>query len=90
MDAKQANTLAQQFISALHALEQGHEKAVEGLVALYSGDAQRTNAALKLAGKEHRGQGGAHAFRTEYRRTFKDIYSNFVQVTTNEEAAGLF
>lgn len=90
MDAKQANTLAQQFIDALHALEQGDEEAVTGLVALYNDDARLTNAALKLAGKERHGQDGAREFWTEYRRTFKDIYSDFAQVMTNEEAAGLF
>jgi len=90
MDAKQANTLAQQFIDALHALERGDEKSVGDLVALYSDDAQITNAALKLAGKERHGQDGAHEFWTEYRRTFKDIYSDFAQVTTNDKSVGLF
>lgn len=90
MDAKQANILAQQFIDALHELEQGSEKHVEGLVALYSDNAKLTNAALKLAGKERRGQDGAREFWTEYRRTFKDICSDFAQITTSEEAAGLF
>lgn len=90
MDVKQVQTRAQEFIDALHELEQGDESAVDGLVSLYSEDARLTNAALKLAGKERRGHDGVREFWIEYRHTFEQAYSEFAQITANEESAGLF
>ena len=90
MDRQQAEQLAQQFIDALHALEQGDVHQVDQLVALYSDDARLTNAALKLAGQDRTGQDGARQFWTEYRRTFGEAYSDFFQVTVSDTAAGLF
>ena len=90
MERQQVQALAQQFIDALHALEQGDVQQVDQLVALYGDDARLTNAALKLAGDERIGQDGARQFWMEYRRTFGEAYSEFYQVTVNEEAAGLF
>jgi len=90
MERQQVQDLAQQFIDALHALEQGDLQNVDQLVSLYSDDAHLINAALKLAGQERVGQAGARQFWTEYRRTFGEAYSEFYQVTVNDEAAGLF
>jgi ketosteroid isomerase-like protein len=90
MDQQQAQQLAQQFIDVLHTLEQGDVSNVDALVELYSDDARLTNAALKLAGEERTGKDGAREFWSEYRRTFGEAYSDFFQVTVNEEAAGLF
>jgi ketosteroid isomerase-like protein len=83
-------TLAQQFIDALHTLEQGSEADVDALVALYSDDAHLTNAALRVAGDDRRGQDAIRHFWSEYKRTVGNAYSEFHQVTANEEAAGLF
>lgn len=85
-----SKTLAQQFIDALHALEQGSETDVDALVALYADDAHLTNAALQLVGDERRGRDAIHKFWTEYKRTLGKAYSHFHQVTTNNESAGLF
>lgn len=90
MDQQQVQQLAQQFIDALHALEQGDVENVDQLAGMYSDDARLVNAALKLAGQERTGQDGARQFWTEYRRTFGAAYSEFYQVTVNEQAAGLF
>jgi ketosteroid isomerase-like protein len=90
MDQQQVQQLAQQFIDALHTLEQGSDQDVDQLVALYSDDARLVNAALKLAGQERSGQDGAREFWSEYRRTFGEAFSEFYQVTVNEQAAGLF
>lgn len=90
MDQQQVQQLAQQFIDALHTLEQGNVEHVDQLVGLYSDDARLVNAALKLAGQERTGQDGARQFWTEYRRTFGEAYSDFYQVTINDQAAGLF
>ena len=90
MEQQQVRALAQQFIDALHALEQGGPENVDGLVALYSDDAHLTNAALKLANDERRGADGIRHFWSEYKRTLGKAYSHFHQVTANEESAGLF
>ncbi|HEY0604983.1 MAG TPA: nuclear transport factor 2 family protein [Herpetosiphonaceae bacterium] len=90
MDQQQVQQLAQQFIDALHALEQGDAGNVDQLAGMYSDDARLVNAALKLAGQERTGQDGARQFWTEYRRTFGEAHSDFYQVTVNEQAAGLF
>ncbi|HEY0734906.1 MAG TPA: nuclear transport factor 2 family protein [Herpetosiphonaceae bacterium] len=90
MDQQQVQQLAQQFIDALHALEQGDVGNVDQLAGMYSDDARLVNAALKLAGQERTGQDGARQFWTEYRRTFGEARSDFYQVTVNEQAAGLF
>jgi ketosteroid isomerase-like protein len=82
--------LAQRFIEALHQLEQGSTQDVDGMVELFSDEARLINAALKLAGKEHRGRQGARQFWTEYRSTFGDASSEFFQITTSDVAAGLF
>jgi ketosteroid isomerase-like protein len=87
MDTQQ---LAQQFIDALHTLEQGSKDDLQPLVDMYSDDARLLNSALKLAGKEHTGRDGAAKFWTEYRATFGEAYSEFYQVTSNDESAGLF
>ena len=90
MDQQQVQQLAQQFIDALHTLEQGDVQDVDQLVGLYSDEARLVNAALKLAGQERTGQDGARQFWTEYRRTFGEAFSEFYQVTVNDQAAGLF
>ena len=82
--------LAQQFIDALHALEQGGENDADALAALFSDDAHLTNAALRLAGVERRGREAVGHFWREYKRTVGTAYSEFHQVTVNAEAAGLF
>ncbi|HEU4322862.1 MAG TPA: nuclear transport factor 2 family protein [Roseiflexaceae bacterium] len=86
----QQQTPAQRFIDALHALEQGDESQVEQITALFSEDVRLTNAALRLVGREHRGREGARIFWTEYRRSFREVRSEFFQITGNQEAAGLF
>ncbi len=90
MDRQQVHTLAQQFIDALHKLEQGDADAADQITQLFSDDAQLTNAALQLASEEHTGREGIRKFWSEYRRTFGEIYSDFHHTTTNNEAAGLF
>lgn len=90
MEQQQSYDLAQQFIDALHTLEQGGPDDVDALVVMFSDEARLVNAALKLAGEERHGQDGARQFWTEYRRTFGEARSEFFQVTANEQSAGLF
>lgn len=90
MEHAEVRKLADQFIDALHTLEDGGEGDVDGIVALFSDDAQLTNAALVLAGEERNGRDGVQKFWTEYRGTLGQARSEFHQITTNEQAAGLF
>lgn len=84
------HALEQQFIDALHALEQGGEDQLDALVALFRDDAEVTNAALKLAGKTRQGSDDVRTFWKEYRHTFATMRSEFAHVTTSDDAAGLF
>ncbi len=90
MNQQQVKQGAQQFIDALHTLEQGDASNTDAIVELFSDDATLVNASLKLAGEQRQGKEGAKQFWREYRRTFGEAYSDFFQVTVNEEAAGLF
>jgi hypothetical protein len=87
---QQPQTLAQQFIDALHALEQGRENEVESLAALFGDDATLTNAVLELAGHERTGREGTRRFWAEYKNTLGQAFSTFHHVTTDNNAAGLF
>jgi SnoaL-like domain len=81
---------AQAFIDALHALEQDGTDALDGLVALFSADAQLTNAALILAGQERKGTDGVRKFWAEYHQALGTVMSDFHAVTVGDNTAGLF
>lgn len=94
MEEQTVRQMAQEFIDALHALEKAEvsdsENALERLVSLYAEDAHLTNAALRLTGEEHQGTQEIHAFWLDYKKTLGKAYSDFSQVTVNNESAGLF
>lgn len=93
MESAQVRERAQEFIDALHALEQAEgEGAAEigRMVELYAGDGRITNSALRLHEDDRTGKDGAREFWSEYKRTLGKGYSEFHQVAVNEEAAGLF
>lgn len=85
---------AQQFIDALHELEQcdpaASETQIDNLVKLYSSQTRLTNAALQLASKEESGTDGARRFWSEYKSALGQCFSSFHHVTNDANAAGLF
>ncbi len=85
---------AQQFIDALHELEQcdpaASETQIDNLVTLFSPQTRLTNAALQLAGKEESGIDGARRFWSEYKSALGQCFSSFHHVTNDANAAGLF
>lgn len=88
MDTKSG---ADQFISALHNLEQGaDESGVGGIVELFADDAELVNTALLLGGETLRGKDGATEFWTQYKKTIGVGKSEFHHITASEKAAGLF
>lgn len=82
--------LVQQFIDALHALEKGEEAQADEVAQLFSDDAHLTNAALQLAGDAREGRDSIARFWREYKETLGEAFSEFHQITTGENAAGLF
>lgn len=91
----QINDLAQQFIDALHALEQGsqeqgNEEQANQLAMLFADEATLTNAALELRGERVEGRDAVLRFWLEYKSTLGEVVSNFHHITTSERAAGLF
>jgi hypothetical protein len=88
MKRKQVKELAEEFIDALHALEEHGEERLDAIVDLFADNASLTNAALD--GKELSGTDGVRQFWSEYRKTFGDVRSEFSHVLVSDEAAGLF
>ncbi|HEX8463819.1 MAG TPA: nuclear transport factor 2 family protein [Abditibacterium sp.] len=90
MDYTQIEAKAQEFIAALHTLEQGSPDDADQLVALYSEDATLCNSALDNKGRRLNGKGEILRFWIEYKETLGDVVSNFHHVTASGDAAGLF
>lgn len=90
MTSQNIKDRSRQFVAALHAIEQQAEGAIETMVALFSDDARISNAALKLAGEERSGHAGVREFWTEYRRTFREVQTEFYTTMGHDCATGLF
>ena len=93
MDETTIRAKADQFITALHALEDAEtadDDLLNGLVTLYAEDAKLTNSALLLTDEELVGTDALRTFWDEYKKTVGRAHSDFTQITVNGEAAGLF
>ena len=90
MEQSQIQAKAQEFIDALHALEQGSVQDVAQLAALYSAEATLRNAALDNKATQMRGTAEITRFWTEYKETLGEVFSKFHHVTVSDQAAGLF
>ena len=90
MEQSQIQAKAQEFIDALHALEQGSVHDVAQLAALYSAEATLRNAALDNKATQMRGTAEITRFWTEYKETLGEVFSKFHHVTVSDQAAGLF
>lgn len=90
MEQTQIQNKAQEFIDALHALEQGSVDDANALAALYAGDATLRNAALDNKETEMKGADQILRFWVEYKETLGEVLSKFHHVTASETAAGLF
>ena len=89
MEQQQVQERAQQFIDALHQLEQAKSGDVDGIVRLFGEDARLSSAALRLTGDERRGRSGVQQFWSEYRGTFEQLASEFSHVLVGDRAASL-
>jgi ketosteroid isomerase-like protein len=93
MDETTIRAKAEEFIEALHALENaetGSDELLDGLAELYAQDARLTNSALRLTNEEMAGQDAIRTFWDEYKKTVGKANSVFHQVTVSGEAVGLF
>lgn len=93
MDETTIRAKADQFIDALHALEDAEtvsDDLLNDIVALYSEEARLTNAALLLTDEEMTGPEAIRTFWGEYKKTVGKAHSDFAQITVNSESAGLF
>jgi hypothetical protein len=65
MDETTIRAKAEEFIEALHALENaetGSDELLDGLTSLYAQDARLTNSALRLTNEEMTGQEAIRTF----------------------------
>lgn len=79
-----ADNISEKFIAALKELEANGSD--ENIVALFSDDCEVGNVALteSLAGTD-----GAREFWTNYRKTFKDVSSEFKNIITTDDRSAL-
>lgn len=93
LQSSQIESLAQQFIDALHQLEQSENRQDSqdsDISMLFSEDAVLANAATELSGKKIEGRDAIHRFWVEYKSTLGKVRSEFHHVTTSQNSAGLF
>lgn len=90
MAENQIQNIAQDFINALHSLEDAGDIDAEPLAMLFNGDATLTNAALEHGGKEVQGRDNILQFWVQYKQELGNARSKFHHVTTSQNAAGLF
>lgn len=90
MQDKNLHTIGQQFIDALHKLEQGSENDTDDIVELFDEQAMLINSALKLSDKPMQGRDDIKTFWQDYRRHFQQAESEFYRVTSGDGSIGLF
>lgn len=90
MNTTQIEAKANEFIDALHALEQGSIDDANSLAALYSAEATLRNSALDNKATEIKGADQILRFWIEYKETLGEVLSKFHHITISDQAAGLF
>ncbi len=87
---ERTQAIAQRFIRELHRLESGDESAIESIAQMFAENGRLSNPMLEHEGKERCGRDDVAAFWRQYRQSFREIRSDFLEVTVNPLAAGLF
>lgn len=92
MDQQQIRQVAERFIAALHRVEEGDGSDVDGLVEMFADDAELTNSIIERDGARPRrsGRDEIQRFWQDYRHTFRELRSEFTDVTVSDRSAGLF
>lgn len=87
---ERTHAIAQRFIRELHRLEAGDEAAVDSLAQMFVDNGRLSNPMMEHEGRECCGREEVAAFWRQYRKSFQEIHSDFLEVTVNPLAAGLF
>jgi ketosteroid isomerase-like protein len=90
MDQQQARASADRFIDTLHGIEDGNAESIERMVDLFSDNAELSNPIIERTGGQRAGRSQVAAFWQNYRASFREIRSEFYDITSSERAAGLF
>jgi ketosteroid isomerase-like protein len=90
MNPEQVNQVANLFIDQLHRLEEGDPSGVDEMVRLFADDAQLSNPLIEHDTSSRSGREGIAHFWQEYKSSFRDIHSEFTDVTVGPHSAGLF
>ncbi|HEY8609086.1 MAG TPA: nuclear transport factor 2 family protein [Noviherbaspirillum sp.] len=90
MDQQQVRSMAETFIARLHSVEQGESAGVDTIVEMFADDAELSNPLVERTGHERKGRDQIAQFWREYRGVFRDIHSEFTDVTASDHSAGLF
>lgn len=90
MDQQQIKGIADRFITELHSIEDGDAAGVDRIVDLFADNAELTNPIIERDGSERTGRDQIAEFWREYSTTFKNIHSEFFDITASDHSAGLF
>jgi len=90
MDQHQIKVQAQTFIAALHGIENDEPASVDQIADLFAENAELTNPAIDREGSSRVGRAQIAGFWKSYRASFREIHSEFFEITASDRAAGLF
>lgn len=90
MNSEQVRQVADRFIDQLHRLEAGDAGEADQMAALFADDAELSNPLIEHDDEQRAGREAIARFWKEYKSSFKQIHSEFTDVTTGESSAGLF
>jgi ketosteroid isomerase-like protein len=90
MDQQQVKGIADRFITELHCIEDGDAAGVDRIVDMFADNAELSNPIIEREGSSRNGRNQIAEFWREYRTTFKNIHSEFFDVTASDHSAGLF
>lgn len=90
MNSEQIGQVASRFIDQLHRLEEGEASEAEKMADLFADDAELSNPLIEHEGECRTGRDQIAGFWREYQDSFQGIHSEFTDVTTGSQSAGLF
>lgn len=90
MNPQQVRQVANRFIDQLHRLEQGDPAEAEDMAGLFADNAKLSNPLIEGDGGARAGREAIVRFWREYKDSFRDIHSEFTDITMGAQSAGLF
>lgn len=90
MNSEQVRQVASRFIDQLHRLEQGDVSEAENMASLFTEGAELSNPLIEHEGERRAGRDAIARFWKEYKDSFQGIHSDFTDIMTGSQSAGLF